>query len=167
MLRIKPLILAVVGVTCLSASAAGWKSGDALPDLSTFGLEGKLPDNLKGKVVVLDFWASWCVQCKESFPALERLHEKYGNQGLVVVGVTVDEKAADVEKFLKKTPVKFSIARDAKQKLATAADVDELPATYFIDRSGKIRYAHTGFDGKQTEKKYQEEIKKLLDEKGP
>ena len=165
MQSIRALAVAVVGFLSLHSSAAGLKVGDVMPNLSTFELEGKLPENLKGKVVILDFWASWCVACQESFPALEKLHEKFGSQGVVIVGVSVDDKAADMEKFLKKHPVKFSIARDAKQNLNKAADVDALPATFLIDRSGKIRFKHEGFDGRATEKEYQAEIKKLLSEK--
>ena len=74
---------AIALTLCASSAFAGGKGikvGDALPELSTFGLEGKLPDDLKGKVVLLDFWASWCGPCKESFPVMDELQQKYGSK---------------------------------------------------------------------------------------
>ena len=108
-------VAAMLAGTLLTANAA-LKVGDTLPDLATFKLEGKLPDALKGKVVIVDFWASWCLPCAESFPVLDELQKKYGDK-LVVIGVNVDEKAANMEKFLKKHAVSFTLVRDAGQKL--------------------------------------------------
>ena len=72
------------------AVAEGIKVGDTLPDLAAARLEGKLPDTFKGKVVLLDFWASWCDPCKASFPAMVELQKEYGPRGLVIIAVNVD-----------------------------------------------------------------------------
>lgn len=141
---------------------AAVKVGDALPDLGSLGLEGRLPDGLKGKVVLLDFWASWCGPCKLSFPVLEDLHRRYAERGLVVLGVNVDEKSAAMEAFLKKHTVTFPVVRDAQQKLVSQVDVSTMPTSLLIDGEGKVRYLHSGFHGDASRKEYEKEIELLL-----
>lgn len=141
---------------------AGWKAGESLPDLGAFELEGKLPSQFRGQVVLIDFWASWCAPCKASFPAMEGIHGQYGGRGLVVLAVNVDEQRADMEKFLKKTPVSFAVVRDARHKLVARADVATMPASFLVDRAGKIRFVHTGYRGNATRKQYEQEIEQLL-----
>ena len=153
--------LALVLGLCLNASAA-LKSGDALPDLSRFGLEGKLPDGLKGKVVLLDFWASWCEPCKASFPIMDQLQKQYGSRGLVVLAVNVDEKQSDMRDFLKQNTVSFTVVRDAAQKLVAQAGITTMPSSLLIDGEGKVRFLHTGFHGEETRKQYEREIESLL-----
>jgi thiol-disulfide isomerase/thioredoxin len=146
--------------TFFTASAA-LRVGDALPDLTLFNLEGKLPAALPGKVVVLDFWASWCGPCAKSFPVLDELQKKYGER-LVVVAVSVDEKAANMEKFLQKHPVSFPVMRDGTQKLVAVAEPATMPTTFIVDGRGKICFLHNGFHGEDTRKEYVSEIETLL-----
>lgn len=162
--RLAPLLLgALLSATALSvATAAGVKVGDAFPDVGAFKLEGKLPDALKDKIVLIDFWASWCGPCKDSFPAMEELHKKYGPQGLVVLAVNVDENRSDMEDFLKKNAASFAVVRDAKQKLVDKTGIATMPSSFLLDREGKVRYAHSGFRGEETKKKYEQEIESLL-----
>ena len=156
------LALAVLLTAWSGTAAAGIKPGDALPDLATFGLEGKLPASLQNKVVLLDFWASWCDPCKESFPVMEELQKRYGPEGFIVIAVNVDEKRADMEAFLKRTPATILVLRDAKQKLVDKADIGTMPSSFLVDRTGKVRYIHSGFKGAETKQKYAEEIETLL-----
>lgn len=162
----KTLLQTIVTACCLlvavSVGAAGLKVGDTMPDLGGFKLEGKLPEDLKGKVVMLDFWASWCEPCKESFPAMNELQKTYGAQGLVVLAVNVDEKKADMDAFLKKNAATFTVVRDAAQKLVDKAGIATMPTSLLIDREGKIRFLHSGYRGEETKKKYAEEIESLL-----
>ncbi len=156
-------VLASLTLTCLLSSVqAAWKVGDTLPALDTFGFEGKLPEGIKGKVVLLDFWASWCAPCKASFPAMDELQKKYGPRGFVILAVNVDEKGADMEAFVKKSKPVFSVVRDAQQKAVAAAEVKTMPSSFLIDREGKVRFAHSGFRGAETKTKYEEEIESLL-----
>lgn len=144
------------------AVAEGIKVGDPLPNLAAANLEGKLPDNLKGKVVLLDFWASWCDPCKASFPAMEELQKQYGPRGLVIVAVNVDENRSDMEDFLKEHTATFTVVHDAEQKLVAEAGIATMPSSFLVDQSGRVRFVHTGFHGEETKKEYRQEIESLL-----
>ena len=154
---------------CLFALTAGTltlvagpiKVGDIFPDLSKFKIEGALPD-LKGKVVLIDFWASWCAPCKESFPTMNDLQKRYGPQGLIIIGINVDENNSDMVDFLKKHSASFSVVRDAAQKLVDKVDISTMPTSFLIDSTGKVRFTHSGFRGEETKKKYEQEIESLL-----
>jgi len=154
-------LAALIAGTIFTASAA-LKVGDTLPDLTGFKLEGTLPESLKGKVVILDFWASWCGPCAESFPVMDELQKKYREQGLVILAVSVDEKAAKMETFLKKNPVSFAVVRDGEHKLVANVTPETMPTSFIIDREGKVRFIHNGFHGSTTRKQYVEQIESLL-----
>ncbi len=169
-LRRFPLVAAVlVALTCALSTgrlvAAGKasmpKAGDSFPVLAKENLEGKLPD-LEGKVVLVDFWASWCGPCKASFPALKEIHEKYSSQGLTIVAVSIDESKDDMLGFLKKTGVPFVAVRDSKGSLAEKLDIQSIPTSFLIDRTGKILMVHSGYGGDATKKQYIQEIEAAL-----
>ena len=150
-----------------STALAGWKSGTTLPDLNAFKLEGTVPP-LSGKVVLLDFWASWCTPCKASFPALNELHKAYAARGLIVVAVNQDKSGSIMKAFLDEHPVSFTTVRDTENTLVAAADATSMPSSYLVDPSGKVRYVHNGFHGEKTLAQYRQEIEQLLNEKtGP
>jgi thiol-disulfide isomerase/thioredoxin len=138
------------------------KVGEKFPTLAEQKLEGTLPDSLKDKVVMVDFWASWCGPCAESFPAMDELQKKYGPQGLVIIAVNVDEKKADMEAFLKKRKISFTVVRDATQKLVEQTGIPTMPSSFLMDADGKVMFVHTGFRGSETKKKYEQEIESLL-----
>ena len=102
-----------------------------------------------GKVVVLDFWASWCVPCRRSFPWLNTMHDKYAGEGLVIVGVNLDMERADAERFLAEYPAEFSVVYDSNQELARRFEVVAMPSSYVIGRDGQIVARHMGFKVKQ------------------
>ena len=102
-----------------------------------------------GKVVVLDFWASWCAPCRRSFPWLNSMHDKYVDDGLVIVGVNLDMERADAERFLEEYPAAFSIFYDENQELARHYEVVAMPSSYVIGRDGKLAARHMGFKVKQ------------------
>jgi thiol-disulfide isomerase/thioredoxin len=145
-----------------NAVAGGVKAGDPFPDLAGFKLEGKVPDATKGKVVLVDFWASWCEPCKQSFPVMEELHKRFADRGLLIVAINVDENKPDMEAFLKKTSASFVVLRDPAQKLVEKTGIATMPSSFILDRDGKVRFTHTGFRGAETKKKYEEEIEQLL-----
>ena len=154
-------LVLILGVT-LSAHAAGLRVGDQLPDLESFDLEGSLP-SVEGKVVLIDFWASWCGPCKASFPALDDIQKKYKGAGFELIGVSVDEKKAQMDEFLDDHPVSFTIVRDGQHKLVAAAQVKTMPTSLIVDREGVIRFVHSGYRGDETKEKLETEIRSLLE----
>ena len=106
-------------------------------------------DKYAGKVVVLDFWASWCVPCRRSFPWLNAMHEKYADDGLTIIGVNLDMERADADRFLEEYPASFAILYDENQKLARQFEVVAMPSSYVIGREGQIVARHLGFKVKQ------------------
>jgi len=155
------IALAALTLTANLALAGTPAKGETFPDLSTYKLEGNLPA-LSGKVVLVDFFASWCGPCKESFPAMEKLHQKYAQQGLVIVAINLDKKAEDMNGFLKDHPTTFAIVRDGSYKLVNEIKIPTMPSSFLLDRSGKVVAVHRGFEGGKTEKQYVEEIESLL-----
>ena len=136
---------------------------DSLPDLSTFQLDGDLPD-LDGKVVLLDFWASWCAPCKASFPAMDEIYKEYKDQGFVILAVSVDNTAKAYKKFADKSEVTFPLLLDTEKKLVSTAEIEAMPTSFLIDKKGIIRSVHKGYFGKKTIETYREEIQTLLAE---
>jgi len=140
------------------------KVGDAFPTLATAGLAGSLPET-QGKVVLVDFWASWCAPCKASFPVYGKMDSEYRSRGLVILAVSIDEKASAYEGFVKHLAPGFAVVRDADQKLVKEVMVPTMPTSYLVDRAGKVRFMHTGFHGAETEDALRKEIETLLAEK--
>lgn len=145
----------------LATAAGPVKEGDAFPDLSKFGLEGTLPDT-KGKVVLVDFFASWCGPCKESFPAMNDLQKKFGEKGFVILAINLDKKKSDMDDFVKAHPANFVIVRDGENKLVKEVKIATMPSSFVLDKDGKVKSAHHGFKGAESVKKYTEEIEALL-----
>lgn len=116
------------------------------PDASWSTDAGELNlGQLRGEVVYLDFWASWCVPCRHSFPFMNELQERYGDRGLRIVAVNLDKERELVERFLAKYPARFTVAYDPSGKTAASFSVKGMPSTYLIDRNGEIRLSHIGF----------------------
>ena len=101
----------------------------------------------RGKIVYLDFWASWCEPCRKSFPFMKKLHEELGDEGLVVVAVNVDSERKAAAAFLRRFPVNFELVFDPQGKIAGAYDLAGMPASFLLDRDGKTIYSHLGFSG--------------------
>jgi len=156
------MLVTVLGLAWSNPAFAGIKTGDSFPDLAGFKLEGKLPDSLKGKVVIVDFWASWCGPCKDSFPVMNELQKKYADKGLVIIAINVDEESSDMKDFLKANAATFTVVRDAKQKLVAVAGIQTMPSSFILDDTGKVRFTHTGFHGAETHKAYEQQIESLL-----
>jgi thiol-disulfide isomerase/thioredoxin len=98
-----------------------------------------------GHVVVVDFWASWCKPCRQSIPWLNELRQRYGNDGLVVIGVNVDAERADADKFQRDVPIGFDVIYDPQGKLAEQFGLQGMPTSFVFDRDGKLAHTLLGF----------------------
>ena len=137
-----------IGAFAMSAGAI--EVGQVAPD---FELPGKaspvrLSDS-KGKAVYLDFWASWCGPCKQSFPWMGEMQAKYKAQGLRVVAVNLDQKPADAQAFLKETPAAFDVAFDTSGKTPKAYAIQGMPTSVLIGADGRVISMHSGFKPEQ------------------
>lgn len=162
-----PLFVRYTLVLCLGLTAASqlpgkWTEGDSLPDLAAYNLEGgELPD-LNGKVVLVDFWATWCVPCRASFPVMKDLQEEFGEEGFVVLAISVDESAKAFARWQERADASFPVLRDAAQKLVADAAIEAMPTSFLIGRDGRIHSRHSGFHEGETEAAYRAEISALL-----
>ncbi len=152
-------ILALVAPVLSAADAV--KVGQPMPQLSQLLPSTPLPST-SGKVVLVDFWASWCGPCVKSFPSLNKLQTKYTSKGLVIIGIGVDDDAAKYKAFAEKMKASFSVVHDVSHKAAGAFNPSTMPSSYLVDRKGVIRHIHTGFNGAKTEAEYITEIETLL-----
>ncbi len=130
-----------------------------LNNSQTFNLQ-----QFKGKVVYVDFWASWCGPCAQSFPFMNNLDRDLKDQGLQVIGVNLDENIDEAKQFLDKRPASFITAVDAEQQCAKNFDVKAMPSSYLIDRKGVIRHVHLGFRPGEAEE-FRILVEQLLAEK--
>jgi peroxiredoxin len=151
----------------LTLPAAALEAGAPLPDLSAAQLGEPARQvalkSFKGQVVYVDFWASWCVPCRLSMPALDSLYREHRGRGFTVIGVNKDVSAEDAARFLKRVPVTFPLVQDAADQAARAFDVKAMPSGYLVDRRGVVRKVHRGFTA-ETAAQLAKEIDELLKE---
>ncbi len=118
---------------------------------------------LRGEVVLINFWASWCGPCRQEMPELDELQSQYRDLGFTVLGINVEQNREAAERVLKDIPVEFSVLFDEDNRVSEEYGVDAMPATLLVDRSGVIRFAHRGYKPGY-EKLYEQQIRELLRE---
>jgi peroxiredoxin len=145
LVRVSSVVLANLFIS-IRLFAAG--VGDSAPEFTLPGLVGDeivASADYRGKVVYLDFWASWCKPCRQSFPWLAKLHREIKNQGFEVVAINVDDRPDAGREFLDSYPVKYAVASDHKGLVTGRYKVEGLPTAFLLDRDGKVRHVHKGF----------------------
>ncbi|MBK8816343.1 MAG: TlpA family protein disulfide reductase [Methylococcaceae bacterium] len=156
------LLMTLCNSSAFAVAVGGTMPGCALSSMS--GSENIDLSQYKGKIVYVDFWASWCGPCAKSFPFLNEMHAQHKEQGLQIVGVNLDENIDDAKAFLAKYPASFEVKTDVSKQCAKDFEVKAMPSSYIIDRKGIVHHIHLGFKpGEADEIKVI--VEKLLNEK--
>lgn len=154
-----------LGVAMLVGLFAVGVSAEPAPD---FTLQSSTGENVRlaeqrGKVVMLNFWASWCGPCRQEMPLLDAMHKRYGPAGFQLYGVNVEEDNTDAKKMIKEMGVSLPVLYDPESKASTLYKVDAMPTTVMIDKKGQIRYVNRGYKPGD-ENKYRDQIRELIKE---
>ena len=165
MTRVASSLAAVVLVVLVSGWTAGASPTHA-PNVVLQQADGTpVPlASYEGKVLLVDFWASWCIPCKTSFPALDAIFREYKARGLEVLAVNLDEERRQADAFLSAHPHQMPVLFDPKGAAPLAFGVKGMPTSFLIDRTGTIRFTHMGYSG-NVDVRYRQEIAQLLSEK--
>jgi peroxiredoxin len=137
--------MALLSTQAAIALEAGSKAPDCALTAIGDGQQKYSLNQYQGKVLYIDFWASWCVPCAKSFPFFNQLHTDLAGRGLQILAVNLDENPGDAQDFLAKLPVNFMVAADNDKQCANAFTVTAMPSSYLIDRKGVVRHVHLGF----------------------
>lgn len=158
-------VFAVMLLVSLSGTAAAFGAGESAPDFALASSTGKNVrlKELRGQVVLLNFWASWCGPCRQEMPLLDDIYKKYSKLGFVILGINVEQDNSKAKTYLHDVPVTFPILYDPKNELTKTYNVNAMPTTVIIDRNGKVRYIHAGYKPGY-EDTYKQQIKGLLKE---
>jgi thiol-disulfide isomerase/thioredoxin len=147
----RTLLLAVrllLALACTAPASMAWalRAGEPAPPLVLLDRSGELVslEKLRGRPVYVDFWASWCGPCRQSFSVMNDLHARYAGQGLAVVAVNVDKSRADAERFLKQVAAPFPVVFDAAGITPQAWGVAGMPTAFLVDPQGRIVQIETG-----------------------
>lgn len=163
----KTFIQASLLSVVLSAPAVAVNVGNDAPNFKIPRLEAKGDISLKqyrGRVVYVDFWASWCGPCRQSLPALNSIRKEFRKKGFEVIAINLDEEREDAMAFLKEFPVAYPTARDTSGEVPEAYGLVGMPTAYLVDKKGKVQMVHEGFK-KSDESVLRKKIKMLLDQK--
>ena len=157
-------LVATVALLAVPAIAA-----DATGPAAEFNLQSRVGEavslsSLKGQVVLINFWATWCGPCRKEMPLLEQIQKKYAPLGFTMLGVNVEEDTRLMETFLKDVPVTFPILLDPANGVSKLYNVSAMPSTVIVDRKGNVRFIHQGYQTGD-ESKYQDMIRQLIREK--
>ena len=155
----------LLAATAVLASAAPLAPTAPAPDFTLRTLDGqklRLGEQ-RGRVVLVNFWATWCGPCRQEMPHLNKLYEKYKSSGFVLLGVNVDDDTAQAAGVASKLGVTFPVLPDADKRVSRQYDLSAMPSTVLIDRDGRVRYLHRGYQSGY-ESTYDKQIRELLKE---
>ncbi|HZF16238.1 MAG TPA: TlpA disulfide reductase family protein [Steroidobacteraceae bacterium] len=137
----------VAGLLLAAAAIAGGSASKPAPNFTLANRAGGQMSlaKLKGQVVMINFWASWCGPCRQEMPLLDQMYKKYKPLGFTLVGVNVEPDSTDAEGYLRKTPVTYPILLDKENKVSSLYEVSAMPSSVIVDRKGRVRYVHHGY----------------------
>ena len=161
--------LTLIGFTLMFSTSVTYAASEKLSGkAANFTLKSRSGKNIKlselrGEVVMLNFWASWCGPCRKEMPLLEKIHKKYKKLGFTLLGVNVEQDTRAAKRYLKDVKVSFPVLFDPANKTSKLYNLSAMPTTILIDRNGNKRFLHKGYKAGY-ENNYKKEIKKLLRE---
>jgi peroxiredoxin len=163
--QISKRILTVVALMLIAMQANAISESAPAPDFTLKSNSGKniKLSELRGQVVMINFWASWCGPCRQEMPILNQLYKRYEPMGFTLLGVNVEEDSAAANKVLREIPVDFPVLYDNKNQVSETYQVRAMPSTILIDRDGKVRYLHKGYKPGY-EEDYQKQVRELIRE---
>ncbi|MDH4261241.1 MAG: TlpA family protein disulfide reductase [Gammaproteobacteria bacterium] len=141
------LTLLLTGLLALSWPVLAVDGAAPAPEFSLASRAGGQMSlsGLRGQVVMINFWASWCGPCRQEFPALDEMYRKYKPMGFAILGINVESEKADAERFLGMRPVSFPILFDPDNRVSNSYGVSSMPTTVLVDRKGQIRWLHRAY----------------------
>jgi hypothetical protein len=145
MMNLKSLQLVLIALLIQVSPVWAIEAGKPLPELGLAEVQKS-----KGQYIYIDYWASWCGPCRQSFPWMNALQAKLGSKGLKVVAVNVDAKRADADKFLLHTPAQFTIAYDPQGESAKKLAIKTMPTSMLVSPEGRVLFVHSGFRAEET-----------------
>jgi cytochrome c biogenesis protein CcmG, thiol:disulfide interchange protein DsbE len=157
-------LLALVLSIGIAATAAALSTGARAPELGVRDLAGNQVTiaGLRGRVVIVDFWASWCEPCADSMPVYQRLYSQYRERGLTVVGVSQDQRVDNARQFASRHRLSFPVLFDEGHAIANRYQPPRMPTAYVIDRGGIVRHVHAGYRSADAGR-LESEVRALLD----
>lgn len=166
---VRPVIFHLLGVLFLFAGSTSAFCANMAPDFSLPRIDGSDQislSSLRGKVVYVDFWASWCAPCALSLPALQQLHAEFKADGFEVLAINLDETPAQANQFLQTFEIQYPVLFDANKTTPTRYALSGMPTAYLVDRNGVLRAVHKGFKAGDAHK-LKQQIQQLLQETSP
>ena len=157
------MLVTLLSCLFLSSKTMAVELDHPAPDFTLKSMSGenlRLAE-LRGKVVLINFWASWCGPCRQEMPILDRIHQRYEPTGFSVIGINVESDPTKARKIADRAGLEFPLVLDQDQQVSKAYDVQAMPYTVLVDRDGKVRYIHAGYKPGD-EKKYVNRLKALL-----
>jgi thiol-disulfide isomerase/thioredoxin len=117
---------------------------------------------LRGKVVLIDFWAQWCEPCKKELPQLEKLSREYAGKGVVVLTVNIDKQRDNAERMAKQLGLTVDVLLDPAGSVAASYDLPKMPTSFVVDKKGIVRYVNEGFDGPKDVDRFKQQLDELI-----
>ena len=158
-------VLAATLAACAGLGSAAVAPATLAPDFTLRSADGpnlRLNEQ-RGRVVLVNFWATWCAPCRQEMPHLNRLYEKYRASGFVLLGVNVDDDTRNAVGVATKLGLKFPVLLDTDKKVSQLYDLSAMPATVLIDKDGRVRHLHRGYQAGY-ENTYDQQIREMLKE---
>ena len=162
----RKLLKILLPLCCALLIALPVSAEDQAPDFTLSDADGNqiTLSDLRGQVVMINFWASWCGPCREEMPYLEQIFQRYEPLGFTLLGINVEENPSDGRAFLQDRPVSFPVLYDPENGISKLYDVIAMPSTVLIDRKGNVRYLHHGYKPGY-ENDYQDQVRALARER--